>query len=158
MESARRFRALLSELGLKRPEAAKKLHLSLRTLHNWCNGTHDVPYSALKCLRLMRYTELPGEAWAGWHFTRGNLVTPEGRIIAAHEGSWWSLLVARARAFDGLSQRLKQYQNAAAAADVGEARRPLTAVAGVPNLIVPPVGNTGGTNGLPQCEIGGCDE
>jgi hypothetical protein len=112
MESARRFRALLSELGLKMPDAAKSLHVSLRTLHNWSTGVHEVPYSALKLLRLQRHMELPAP-WSGWHFTRGHLVTPEGRTIAHHEGSWWSLMVLRARSYDQLAKRLKAIEDAA---------------------------------------------
>jgi Phage protein len=51
---------------------------------------------AFKLLRLLRYTELPGKGWTGWHFTRGLLVTPEGRTIAPHESAWWSMLVRKA--------------------------------------------------------------
>lgn len=52
MEQAKRFRALLAELGLSHPDAAKILHVSLRTLHNWMSGRHEVPYAAYKLLRL----------------------------------------------------------------------------------------------------------
>jgi DNA-binding transcriptional regulator YiaG len=107
MESARRFRALLSELGLSYPDAAQLLHVSLRTLHNWSAGTHAVPYAVTKLLRLLRYMELPGKAWQGWHFTRGCLVTPEGRTIEGHESSWWSLMVLRAKSFAALYERQK---------------------------------------------------
>lgn len=41
MEHASRFRALLADLGLPHPEAAKILHVSLRTLHNWLSARHD---------------------------------------------------------------------------------------------------------------------
>jgi Phage protein len=107
MESARRFRALLSELGLSYPDAAQLLHVSLRTLHNWSAGTHAVPYAVTKLLRLLRYMELPGKSWQGWHFTRGCLVTPEGRTIEGHESSWWSLMVLRAKSFGVLYERQK---------------------------------------------------
>ena len=107
MESARRFRALLSDLGLSYPDAAQLLHVSLRTLHNWAAGTHAVPYAVTKLLRLLRYMELPGKAWQGWHFTRGCLVTPEGRTIEGHESSWWSLMVLRAKSFATLYERQK---------------------------------------------------
>lgn len=102
MEHAKRFRALLADLGLKHPEAAKMLHISLRTLHNWLSGRHEVPYAAYKLLRLLRYMELPGPSWAGWHFSRGQLVTPEGRAISGRDGAWWSLLVRRAHSFGEL--------------------------------------------------------
>jgi hypothetical protein len=107
MEYARRFRALLADLGLSYPDAAQFLHVSLRTLHNWTAGKHPVPYSATKMLRLMRHMELPGASWQGWHFSRGCLVTPEGRVIHGHESSWWSLLIQRARSFGVLYEQQK---------------------------------------------------
>lgn len=55
MEHAKRFRALLADLGLNHPGAAKLLHVSLRTLHNWLSGRHEVPYADQKLLRLQRY-------------------------------------------------------------------------------------------------------
>lgn len=113
MEYARRFRALLADLGLTYPDAAQLLHVSLRTLHNWAAGTHAVPYAVTKLLRMLRFLELPGKAWAGWHFTRGCLVTPEGRTIAAHESSWWSLMVRRSESFG------KLYAQQTTAATVG---------------------------------------
>jgi transcriptional regulator with XRE-family HTH domain len=102
MEHAKRLRALLADLGLKHPDAAKLLHVSLRTLQNWLSGRHEVPYAAYKLLRLLRYMELPGAAWVGWHFSRGQLVTPEGRTISGKDGAWWSLLVRQAQGFGEL--------------------------------------------------------
>ncbi len=101
-EHAKRFRALLADQGLKHPEAAQFLHVSLRTLQNWLSGRHEVPYAVIKLLRLLRYMELPGEAWHGWSFSRGVLVTPEGRTISGKDGSWWSLLVRQAHGFGEL--------------------------------------------------------
>lgn len=113
MEHAKRFRALLADQGLKHPEAAQFLHVSLRTLQNWLSGRHEVPYSVLKLLRLLRYMELPGVAWAGWHFSRGQLVTPEGRTISGKDGSWWSLLVRQSRGFTSLYTELQALRTAA---------------------------------------------
>lgn len=93
---------MLADLGLKHPDAAKMLRVSLRTLQNWLSGQHQVPYSVYKLLRLMRYMELPGQAWAGWHFSRGHLITPEGRAISGNDGAWWSLLVRQAHSFGAL--------------------------------------------------------
>ena len=100
MELAKRFRGMLSDLGLKPTHAAKLLHVSLRTIHNWTSGKHQIPVIAYKTLRMMRYMELPGKSWEGWHFSRGILVTPEGHQITGKDGSWWSLLVRRAAMFD----------------------------------------------------------
>ena len=58
-----------------------------------------MPYAAYKLLRLMRYMELPGESWQGWHFSRGVLVTPEGRTLTGKDGNWWSMLVLQASSF-----------------------------------------------------------
>ena len=96
---------MLADLGLKHPEAAKLLHVSLRTLQNWLSGRHEVPYAAYKLLRLMRYMELPGESWRGWHFSRGELVTPEGRTISGADSVWWSLLVRQAHGFGELYRK-----------------------------------------------------
>lgn len=106
---------MLADLGLSPLDAAKMLHVSLRTLQNWLSGHHEVPYAAYKLLRLMRYMELPGESWAGWHFSCGQLVTPEGRTISGAEGSWWSLLVQQARGFGKVYREL----NALKAAHAG---------------------------------------
>ncbi len=109
MEHAKRFRALLADAGLSNDAAAKSLRVSLRTLQNWLSGRHEVPYAAFKLLRLLRYMELPGDAWRGWSFSRGMLVTPEGRTISGHEGSWWSLLVRRAAAFQSMYDTLSRF-------------------------------------------------
>ena len=83
------------------------LQVSLRTLQNWMAGVNPPPYMAIKLLRLLRYVELPGASWQGWSFSRGMLVTPEGRTIAGHESSWWSLLIRRAHGFTELYDRQK---------------------------------------------------
>ena len=102
MELAKRFRSMLADLGLKPAQAAKMLHVSLRTVHNWISGKHQIPVMAYKLLRMMRYMELPGNSWAGWHFSRGQLVTPEGRTISGADSAWWSQLVRRAHGFSQL--------------------------------------------------------
>ena len=109
---AKRFRALLAELGLKHLEAAQMLRVSLRTLQNWLSGRHEVPYASIKLLRLLRYMELPGRGWAGWHFSRGLLITPEGRTLDGTDGSWWSLLVRQARCFRAAYQRSGELERA----------------------------------------------
>jgi hypothetical protein len=102
-------------MGLQHPEAAKVLHVSLRTLQNWLSGRHEVPYAAYKLLRLLRYMELPGESWSGWHFSRGQLITPEGRAISGHDGSWWSLLVRQSRGFTSVYADMQAAKAAALA-------------------------------------------
>lgn len=87
------------------------LRVSLRTLQNWLSGRHQVPYSVYKLLRMMRLTELPGQAWAGWHFSRGQLITPEGRSISSRDSSWWSLLVRQAHGFGELYRELQMLRH-----------------------------------------------
>jgi hypothetical protein len=102
MALAKRFRGMLADMGLKAPQAAKMLHVSLRTVHNWTSGRHQIPVMAYKLLRLLRYMELPGQSWQGWHFTRGMLITPEGHQISGKDGAWWSMLVRQAHSFGQL--------------------------------------------------------
>ena len=124
MEHAKRFRAMLSELGLSQLQAAKLLHVTLRTLQNWLSGRHEIPYASYKLLRLLRHMELPGDAWRGWSFARGVLITPEGRTIAAHEGAWWSMLVRRSEAFTAIYTAMLRDQVVRAEAQEAEISRP----------------------------------
>lgn len=91
-------------LGWDQATCAKNLHISLRTLHNWESGKHDIPYTAYKLLRLLNRMELPGDSWTDWCFVGGVLYSPEGRPFVGTDGSWWSLLVRRAAMFDQLYQ------------------------------------------------------
>ena len=112
MELAKRFRGMLADLSLKPADAAKMLHVSLRTVHNWISGKHQIPVMAYKLLRLLRYRELPGKSWAGWCFSRGELITPEGRSISGQDSAWWSLLVRRSHGFTQLYERQTAYEAA----------------------------------------------
>lgn len=161
MEHAKRFRALLADQGLNHPDAAQMLHVSLRTLQNWLSGRHEVPYAVLKLLRLLRYMELPGDAWRGWSFSRGVLVTPEGRTISGRDGAWWSLLVRQAYSFGRLYREaqmaaiershLVSFDQVPGSAGTALACDGLPA-APAPDLDTPP-SNTGVNNGK-WCEIG----
>jgi DNA-binding XRE family transcriptional regulator len=114
-----RFRAMYRSLGLNRPDAAKLLHVSERTLHNWETGHHEIPYSAYRLLRLLTRQELPGKAWTGWHITAGVLWSPEGHGFKPEDASWWSMLCRRSAQFHSLyaeNSRLKRKDAQAAAA------------------------------------------
>ncbi|GGH61911.1 hypothetical protein GCM10010975_26100 [Comamonas phosphati] len=74
-------------LGMDLHACAQFLHVSSRTVHNWEAGKHDIPYATYKLLRLMNGMELPGQAWAGWEFRCGKLVSPEGFSFVATDGS-----------------------------------------------------------------------
>jgi DNA-binding transcriptional regulator YiaG len=113
-----RFKTLYQNIGLDRAGVAKVLHVSERTVINWEQGIHDIPYSAYKALRLMAYVELPGQAWKGWHFHSGKLWTPEGHGFVPTDSNWWSLLCRRAELFTKLytenttlKSQLKQQQS-----------------------------------------------
>lgn len=41
--TAGELRDALDTLDLTQTEAARRLHVSLRTVQNWCAGTHEVP-------------------------------------------------------------------------------------------------------------------
>ncbi|MDZ7921134.1 VC1465 family Xer recombination activation factor [Rhodoferax sp.] len=109
------------QMGLDRTAAAKLLHVSERTLHNWETGVHEIPYSAYKLLRLLGHTELPG-AWSGWHIAAGQLWSPEGHGFKPADSSWWSALCRRAALFHELArenQQLKQRLRELAPATTG---------------------------------------
>jgi len=161
MEHAKRLRGLLAEQGLNLLQAAKLLHVSLRTLQNWLSGHHQIPPMAVKLLRLLRYMELPGEAWRGWSFSRGALVTPEGRIIQGRDGAWWSLLVRQAHSFGQLYREAQMAAiershlvslNDENGPEARAARNDAGALGSGPDLDTPP-SNTGVNNGK-WCESG----
>ncbi|NMM09806.1 MAG: hypothetical protein HHJ16_05980 [Polaromonas sp.] len=100
-----RFKVLCADAGLSIEEAAKLLHVTPRTIRYWFSGKVGVPYAAYKLVRVLRWFELPGREWHGWHFHGGKLWTPEGHSFEPHDATWWSLLVRQARNFKVLYQR-----------------------------------------------------
>lgn len=94
-----RLRAARCAMGWSVGDAAKYFQVTERTWHNWEIGAHRIPFAVYKLCRVLSNCELPGDAWAGWSFQGGGLMTPEGRIIKPHEGSWWTLMVRSARLF-----------------------------------------------------------
>lgn len=116
-----RFKSMYRQMGLDRPAAAKLLHVSERTLHNWETGVHEIPYSAYKLLRLLGHTELPG-AWSGWHIAAGQLWSPEGHGFKPADSSWWSLLCRRAALFHELARENQQLKQRLKAMDAALAK------------------------------------
>ncbi len=94
-----RLRAARCTLGWSIADAAKYFQVTERTWHNWESGAHRIPFAVYKLCRVLARIELPGDAWAGWSFQGGTLITPEGRQIEPKDGAWWSLLVRNARSF-----------------------------------------------------------
>lgn len=100
---AERFRRDRLACWLTPEQAAKILHVTPRTLHNWEAGATRIPYSAYKLMRILRGCELPVLAgprelsWHGWYFQSGKLISPEGRAFVGSDFAWLSLLAERAR-------------------------------------------------------------
>lgn len=80
------------------PAAAKLLHVTERTVHNWETGRTRIPYSAFKLMRILRGFELPGDAWRGWFLNWNEvLVSPEGYRFRPEEFSWLHGLIEQAK-------------------------------------------------------------
>ncbi len=123
-EQAKRFRYLLIDAGLSAPQAAEMLHVHPRTVQRWVTGTRTIPYSVIKCIRLMRRMELPGKEWSGWVFHSGVLWTPEGRSIRPLDVSWWGHMVRKARLFHTLYERQAQMNGLVHRLTAGQATQP----------------------------------
>src|SRR3546814_19977263 len=95
--TAFRFREMRLSCALSVAAAAKVLHVTERTVHNWESGASRVPYAAYKLLRLLRGGELPGAAWKGWRLHGDTMYSPEGHGFGDRDHAWWSLLVRRER-------------------------------------------------------------
>lgn len=101
--SAQQFRQSRVFSGLDREQASQLLGVSLRTIGHWETGHSRPSFAAFKLLRLFRHGDLLHPAWSSYRISReGELVTPEGHHIGAHEMTWLSLLVRRAKAFSDL--------------------------------------------------------
>ena len=87
-----RFKYQLADAGLSIAEAAKLLHVTERTVRYWISGKVSVPYAAYKLVRVLRYFELPGDQWKGWHFAAGKLwsrcVVDAGAALRARGTGW----------------------------------------------------------------------
>jgi len=147
-----RFKVLCADAGLSIDQAAELLHVTPRTIRYWFSGKTWVPYTAYKLLRVMRYFELPGKEWRGWHFHSGKLWTPEGHGFAPQDSSWWSLLVRRSHAFKTLYDRESAFNRAMRAGWPDAPARPAKAV-GSPSgrgELVEPTGKAGGAAQPPR--------
>ena len=121
-----RFKRLCGDAGLSIDQAAKMLHVTPRTIRYWFAGKVAVPYAAYKLVRVLRWFELPGKPWAGWHMHSGKLWTPEGHGFTPDDQNWWSLLVRQARSFktlyrDNAQLRLQLRGQGTAAVVAGDA-------------------------------------
>lgn len=108
---ASRFKVLLADAGLSIDEAGKLLHVTPRTVRYWISGKVGIPYAAYKLVRVLRWFELPGKEWAGWHMHSGKLWSPEGHGFNPHDSNWWGLLVRRSVLFSELYGRNRQLEN-----------------------------------------------
>lgn len=60
--TADEFRALLAKLGITQAEAARRLHVCLKTVNNWAGGRHAIRES---CALLIRKILLPSRRSSG---------------------------------------------------------------------------------------------
>lgn len=95
------FRELRRSCLLSRKACADLLGCSLSAVKAWDRGTHRVPWSAVKLLRLVRLGDLGTlrPEWRGWTLARAGLVSPEGIAYARGDLGWWSLTCRQAQAF-----------------------------------------------------------
>lgn len=89
------FRELRRSCLLSRKACADLLGCSMSAIRAWDRGTHRVPWSAVKLLRLYRRGDLGAlrPEWRGWTLNRGGLVSPEGVAYGRGDLGWWSLTV-----------------------------------------------------------------
>lgn len=113
-----RFKVLCADAGLSIDQAAQLLHVTPRTIRYWFSGKTWVPYAAYKLVRVMRYFELPGNEWRGWHFHSGRLWTPEGHGFTPRDSNWWGLLVRKAAMFHVLYDRSGKLERALMAVQI----------------------------------------
>lgn len=94
-DACKALRALLVDLGLKHPEAAQMLHVSLRTLQNWLSGRHEVPYVVVKLLRLLRST-WSCRVWAG-EYSDGSFLADKESLTSKEIAVYLTLLIKRCK-------------------------------------------------------------
>jgi hypothetical protein len=95
------FRELRRSCLLSRKACADLLGCSMSAVRAWDRGTHRVPWSAVKLLRLFRSGDLGAlrTEWRGWTLNRNGLVSPEGFAYSRGDLGWWSLTCRQAEAF-----------------------------------------------------------
>lgn len=95
------FRELRRSCLLSRKACAELLGCSLSCVRAWDRGTHRVPRSAVKLLRLLRSGDLGAlrAEWHGWTLNRNGLVSPSGIAYSRGDLGWWSLTCRQAEAF-----------------------------------------------------------
>ena len=92
------FRELRWSCLLSRKACADLLGCSMSAVRAWDRGTHRVPWSAVKLLRLFRLGDLGTlrPEWRGWTINRNGLVSPEGFTYSRGDLGWWSLTCRQA--------------------------------------------------------------
>jgi len=98
--TAARFREARFAAGLSLASTAQLLRVSLRTVQCWESGTHRIPYSSYKLLRVLRgHHFLRHPVWRDWRVYEDRLITPEGHVIRGGDLTWWNLMCRMADQF-----------------------------------------------------------
>jgi hypothetical protein len=117
------FRELRRSCLLGRKACADLLGCSMSAVRAWDRGTHRVPWSAVKLLRLLRSGDLGAlrAEWRGWTLNRNGLVSPEGVAYGRGDLGWWSLTCRQAEAFRRSRQKLANARRASEGLGLREA-------------------------------------
>lgn len=104
------FRELRRACLLSRKGCADLLGCSLSAVRAWDRGTHRVPWSAVKLLRLFCQGDLGAlrSEWHGWTIARAGLVSPEGIAYTLGDLGWWSLTCRQAECWRQDRERQRQ--------------------------------------------------
>ena len=104
------FRELRRSCLLSRKACADLLGCSMSAVRAWDRGTHRVPWSAVKLLRLFRLGDLGTlrPEWRGWTVNRNGLVSPEGFTYSRGDLGWWSLTCRQAECWRQDRDRQRQ--------------------------------------------------
>jgi transcriptional regulator with XRE-family HTH domain len=99
--------------GMSQPEAARYLGVTVRTIRNWENGSHRIPYPAFRLIRMRAggIVHVPG--WEGWKFSaNGALFSPDGRSFQP-----WQL--QQLRLVFSMAEHFRRQHQAGAGGDPG---------------------------------------
>ncbi len=136
------FRELRRSCLLSRKACADLLGCSMSAVRAWDRGTHRVPWSAVKLLRLFRLGDLGTlrPEWRGWTVNRNGLVSPEGFTYSRGDLGWWSLTCRQAECWRQDRDRQRQRATGRSVPEPPSAPARSAAQLASPGVLVPVVG------------------